>query len=374
MTADQVAEGFKDQFGVITDPRIDRKRLFPLVEILFLVLTAILCGAKSWRAIGEFGHYRIDTLRLFFSYANGSPSDDTIRLVLRRLSPKAFQKCFREWVKHMRLPETLILAVDGKTSRRTCKDKGSPLHMVTAFASEANLILAQEKTAAKSNEIRAIPALLRVLDFSNSTVVVTIDAMGCQKNITEVIVNEKQADYCIQIKGNQPKLLKDITNLFDQSANNVDTYRTIEKNKGRIEERTCSVRAIQQHLKVKHNFAGLETAVMIESIRTLKGVTSAEKKYYISSLLVDAQTSLEIIRSHWGIENSVHWIMDHTFRDDESTLRRGNAPANMAIMKHFALNLLKKAQGPGDAINRLSLRAGWSQPELIRILSNLKDF
>jgi predicted transposase YbfD/YdcC len=371
MTAKTVAETFLDYFSPIKDPRIDRSKLFPLEEVLFLVLTAVLCGSESWRGIETFGRLKIDTLRLFFPYVNGIPSDDTIRLILRRLSPKAFQSSFTGWIKSMDLPSTLVLSIDGKTSRGTRKANNSVLHMVSAFASESNLILGQQKTTEKSNEITAIPQLLRILDFSDKQAIITIDAAGCQREIVQIIVKEKQADYCIALKANQPSLLNMAEVILSDSQNIESTFTTKEVSHGRTEIRECSIAEVPDDASIKNDWSGLVNVIKIISRRTKGQETSTEIRYYITSLFLDAETALTIIRSHWSIENGLHWIMDTAFRDDESKIRSGNAPSNMVTIKHFAVNLLKMAKRPGDSIKRLRQGAGWSQPELLRILSGL---
>ncbi len=335
-----------------------------------LTLAAVISGAEGWIDIESYGHLKIDFLRRFFPYEDGIPSDDTLRRFFRRIDPKAFQKRFVEWVQCLSYKEEeTLISIDGKVSRRSYDTNQKALHMVSAFASECGLVLAQTKVSGKSNEITAIPELLELLDLQGS--IITIDAMGCQKEIAKQIV-EKEGDYVFSLKGNQGTLHDDVKYLFRSFPAlrelKVEEYKTTDGDHGRIEERTYRAIDIPRLFTKKHDWAGLSSLVEISSKREIKGDIQTEKRYYISSLPKDAKKLGRVIRSHWAIENTLHWIMDVTFHDDESRIRKGFAPENMAVIKHAALNLLQKNKGKRDSIKQLRKIAGWDNERLYQIL------
>jgi predicted transposase YbfD/YdcC len=369
---------FLDYFGDIEDKRGLRNRLYSANEILFQAFCSILCGAATWRDIETFGKMRLNFLRQYFSYANGTPSDDTFRRFFRAIDPQVFQEKFRSWLLDF-LPSTedKVIAIDGKTSRRSFEDKPThALHMVSAYATEANLVLAQEKVADKSNEIKSIPQLLEWLDLRGETV--TIDAMGCQHKIASQIV-EKEGQYILALKGNQSSLHEDVKIAFQDStiAEKCNIFETHEKGHGRIETRKCSVLSDVELLRERHpNWKTINAVVRIESKREIRGKISEETRYYISSKVVNAEKMLSIIRSHWTIENSVHWILDMSFGDDQSRIRQKNAPQNMAVFRHATLNLLKTAQKnlfTRESIKGLRLIAAWNEELLTKILFQKKS-
>lgn len=313
-------------------------------------------------------------MRQFFRYAHGVPSDDTLRRFFRALAPDTFRVCFAAWVKGF-AGEKLHhhIALDGKVSRHTFDGEENPLHMVSAFASESRMVLAQEKVSDKSNEITAIPKLLDLLDLEGA--VVTIDAMGCQRDIAQLIC-EKKADYILSLKGNQGTLHDDTQLVFQDEALlkdlGVEAYKTVDGSEhGRLEERLYRVVEIPDILKEQHDWFGLKSLVEVTSHREIKGVRSQEKRYYISSLGKEPAKIGNAVRSHWAIENSLHWILDVSFRDDDSRIRKGNAPENICIIKHMALNLLQKAKGKRDSIKQLRKAAGWDDNTLLLILSQI---
>jgi predicted transposase YbfD/YdcC len=368
-TPSDIKETFLDFFGSIEDPRIDRCKLHPLSEILLLTLAAVISGAEGWLDVEQYGLTKLDFLRRFFPYQNGIPSDDTLRRFFRRIDPKVFQECFVQWVKSLSSSQEKLISIDGKVSRHSFDKDKSVLHMVSAFASECRLVLAQTKVSDKSNEITAIPDLLSWLDLQGS--VVTIDAMGCQKEIAKQIV-EKEGDYVLSLKGNQGTLHKDVKALFKSFPAlrelGMEEHQTIDGDHGRIEERTYRVITIPRLFTKKHDWVGLSSLVEVSSKRESKGVVQKEKRYYISSLSKDAQKLGRVIRSHWAIENTLHWIMDVSFHDDESRIRKGYAPENMALIKHAALNLLQKNKGKRESIKQLRKVAGWDNERLYQIL------
>lgn len=376
MNKENLRESFEDFIEGIDDPRVERNKLHSIAEILFLTLVAIICGAEGWRDIERFGKSKLDFLQKFFSYGHGVPSDDTLRRFFRALDPENFRECFIDWVRDLKIPyhdATKLISIDGKVSRHTFDEHTDPLHMVTAFASEFRLVLAQEKVSDKSNEIKAIPQLLGLIDLKGA--IITIDAMGCQREIAQAIC-DGQADYVLSLKGNQGSLHEDVKTIFanDELLKKlaVEETQTKEANKhGRQEERSCRVISIPDTIKDKHNWPQLKTLVELISKRETKGKSTQESRYYISSLDKNAVKIGTAIRSHWSIENSLHWILDISFRDDDSRIRRGNAPENIAIVKHMALNILQKAKGKRDSIKQLRKAAGWDNNQLLTILSHI---
>ncbi len=285
---------------------------------LFLTLCAVICGCEGWRDIERYGKLKLDFLRGFFPYPHGVPSDDTLRRFFRHLDPDKFRVCFTEWIQKLDLEENRHISIDGKVSRHTFDDDLNPLHLVSAFASDCRLVLGQEKVDSKSNEIKAIPSLLSLLNLENA--IVTIDAMGCQKEIAQIIC-DKGADYVLSLKGNQSTLHKDTVLLFQDESElkeqDVDVHQTIDGSEhGRLETRTYRAIEIPAELKENHTWSNLKTLIEVTSHREIKKITTEEKRYYISSLPKDALTLSKAIRSHWAIENSLHWVLDVSFRDE----------------------------------------------------------
>lgn len=370
---ESIRESFEDFSSNLGDPRMERNKLHALEEILFLVLCAMISGSEGWRDIERYGKIKLDFLRSFFPYAHGIPSDDTIRRFFRDVHPKNFQICFSQWAQTLDLGERQHLAIDGKVSRHSFDGDTPPLHLVSAFATDCRLVLAQEKVKNKSNEITAIPKLLELLDIENG--IITIDAMGCQKDIAHKI-RDGGGDYIFSLKGNQGTLHEDVKLLFENKVLlerlKIDREQTIDGSEhGRTETRTYQMMDMPQVLKSHHNWRDLNTLIEVTSQRDIKGVKTEEKRYFISSLAKNAPEIPKAIRGHWAIENSLHWILDVTFRDDDSRIRKGNAPQNIAIIRHFALNLLQKTKGKRDSIKQLRKAAGWSNEQLIAILKKI---
>jgi len=357
---------FFNFFSELEDPRIDRKKLYPLNELLFTTLCAVICGAESWYDIEDFGNARISFLKRFFSYENGMPSHDTFGRFFSLLEPKQFEKCFVKWMQALQenIPE--LIAIDGKTLRRSFDKSGnkSAIHMISAFASNSRLVLGQNKVDEKTNEITAIPDLLEMLLIKGA--IITIDAMGCQKSIAKKIV-EKQAHYIFGLKGNQKNLLEDITTYFEDQSNHFDYHEEFDKGHGRIESRKCWVTSNIHWLDSKNDWANLQSIIKIESVREFQGKETKEERYYITDLEPNANNILRAIRSHWSIENSLHWTLDMTFREDESRIRKKNAPENMAVIRHVVLNMLRKAD-QNISIRRRKKKAGWSDEYLENVL------
>ena len=372
-TIEDIKESFQDFSNKLGDHRHGSHTLHSVTEILFLTLCAIICGCEGWRDIERYGKAKVEFLRKFFPYKNGIPSDDTVRRFFRSLTPSSFQKYFVSWVAEMGEAIGHHIALDGKVSRRSFDNEGDPLHMVSAFASESRLVLGQEKVADKSNEIKAIPVLLDMIDIEGATI--TIDAMGCQRDIAKNIL-DKKANYVLSLKGNQGNLHKDVELTFQDKelvkALKASTHMVVDKNKhGRQEERTYTTIALNDELKEYFGWPHIETITQVLSQRKIKGKSTQEKRYYISSLAETAKVIGQFIRAHWSVENTLHWILDISFRDDESRIRKGNAPQNAAIIKHMTLNMLQKAKGKRDSIKQMRKAAGWDEALLLEILQKI---
>lgn len=338
-------------FQNLNDPRVERTKRYPLIEIIFLIISATVSGCEGWKSVRDFGMMKLDWLKQFLPYENGIPVDDTIARVMRKLDTKQFESCFINWMSDVAIAtEGDVIAIDGKTLRRsydTASGK-SAIHMVSAWSSANGVVLGQEKTDEKSNEITAIPTLLNSLAIKGC--LVSIDAMGCQKSIAKQIV-EKKADYLLALKGNQGKLHDEIKSFFSIAESedfvNIehDFYEETDAGHGRIETRRAYVISANKYKKLIPTFSEwkkLNSIVMIKSERDNGKTTSAEVRYYISSGIADARTFLDASRKHWGVENALHWTLDVTFREDESRIRKDAAPENYAIFRHIALNIIRK--------------------------------
>jgi predicted transposase YbfD/YdcC len=370
---DQVVE-WLEHFEPLEDPRQSGKVWYPLEEVLLLSLLGVLAGAESWVEIAEFGKRKLDFLRRFRAFENGTPSHDQLGDLFAALDAAAFQHCFIAWVGSLTQFGPDIVAIDGKTLRRAYQEGGAkaPIHMISAWSSRQRLVLGQAKVAEKSNEITAIPDLLDLLTLKGA--IVTIDAMGCQKEIAEKI-KEKEADYVLALKGNQGSLSADVELFFREQKvrkfedTAISRHQTLEKSHGRIETRTYTAIDDIAWLTARHDWAGLKSIVMVESVREIiGGKTESETRFYISSLAAGAERQGEAIRSHWGVENSHHWVMDMVFRDDECRIRKDNAPANFATIKHIASNLMRRQ--PAKKSMRVKRRlAAWDDAYLASLIA-----
>ena len=369
---DQVVE-WLEHFEDLVDPRQSGKVWYPLDEVLLLCLLAVLAGAEGWVEVEEFGQSKLAFLRRFRAFEKGTPTHGQLGEIFAALDAEAFQQCFINWVASLTKLGPDIVAIDGKTLRRSYQAGGgkAPIHMISAWASRQRLVLGQIKVAAKSNEITAIPDLLDLLTLKGATV--TIDAMGCQREIAAKII-AKDADYVLALKGNQSSLRNDVELFFTSHKESpfkdmtVSRHQTLEKSHGRIETR--SVTALNQidWLTKRHDWPGLKSIVMVESVREIiGGKTEHETRYYISSLAADAAQQGDAIRSHWGVE-AHHWVMDMVFRDDECRIRKANAPANFATVKHIASNLLRRAAGKKSLRVKRRL-AAWNDSYLASLIA-----
>jgi predicted transposase YbfD/YdcC len=362
--------GFLDAFSFLEDPRSTRNQLYGVEEILFVTLCAVICGAEGWQDIEDYGKVKLPLLRQYFDYSNGIPSDDTFRRFYRALNPATFEEIFRCWVKGIaQAVEAQVIAIDGKCSRRSYDGEGTMLHMVSAFATEARIVLGQEKVADKSNEITAIPKLIEFLDVKGH--IVTIDAMGCQYAIADSIV-KKEADYIFSLKGNQGTLSEDVQLYFeDPNLPKPSSFTEYDKGHGRIEKRECWVVTDVKWLRSIHpKWLTINSIIKIRSTRETKKGRTTEDRYYISSLSTSAEKTLKAIRSHWAVENTLHWILDMSFNEDYSRIRKENAPHIMAIFRHVALNLLQAGKEKRQSIKGLRKLCGWDDTALKKILSH----
>jgi predicted transposase YbfD/YdcC len=346
-----------------------------LINILVIALCAAVCGADNWVEIELFGESKREWFAQFLDLTNGIPSHDTFGRVFGLLDAEQFQRCFINWVQAIcEVLNGQVVAFDGKTLRRSHNRSAGKeaIHMVSAWATEAQLVLGQIKVDDKSNEITAIPALLDLLDLSGC--IVTIDAIGCQKEIAKQIV-EQDADYVLALKANQGTLYQDAQTLFDDAQAidfaDCDYHKTVDKGHGRIEIRECWTTAHPEYLTALYKpeeWAGLQTVSMVRAERRIGEKRETETRYYIASLPGNARQLLNAVRSHWHIENRLHWSLDVTFREDDSRIRTGNAAQNMATLRHMALNLLKQEQSTKRSMRGKRLKAGWDEDYLAQIL------
>lgn len=360
---------FKD----LNDPRQQGKVQYPLNEVLLLCLLAILAGAETIADIARFGEKKLALLRRFLPFRDGTPAHDHLGDILAVLDAEKFQHCFVSWVSALTGAPADVIAIDGKTSRRSYRKKGAKdaIHIVSAFASRQRLVLGQTKVAEKSNEIIAIPKLLDMLVIEGA--IITIDAMGCQRGIAQKII-EKNADYVLALKGNQSSLREDVE-LFaaEQKANGfkdtkVSRHETVDGDHGRIETRAYTVIHDIAWLQERHDWPGLKSVVMVESKREIGDKIEQETRFYITSLVLAAHLIGPVVRSHWVVENSLHWVLDMVFRDDECRVRKDHAPANFVTLRHMAHNLIRRAPGK-DSLRMKRKVAAWDDDFLASLVA-----
>ena len=372
-----MSSSFEDCFSSINDPRVEGRIDYPLLEIIFLCVSSIVCGMDGWEDIEDFGHSKLDWLKRFFPFENGIPKHDTIARLISRLSPTGLQSSFVEWVQLIsELTDGEVIAIDGKRARRSYdkKNNKSAIHMVSAWACSNGIVLGQKKTEDKSNEITAIPKLLEVLEIKGC--IITIDAMGCQKDIAKAIT-EKGADYVLALKGNQSSLNEMVEDLFEKGFETdfknlkLSKHHELDKGHGRIEQRTCYALFIPQYLEsYKDEWVGLNSFICIDSKREINVDIATEKRYYISSVKPNAAKLNKVVRSHWSVENNLHWVLDVSFNEDASRIRRGMASENMTVMRHLAINLLKQDKKNKLYIPRKQRKALFYDDYRERLLKN----
>ena len=362
---------FLSHFKDLHDPRQQGKVTYPLDEVLLLCLLGVLAGAEAFTEIALFGVKKLALLRRFRPFKDGTPDHGHLSDILAVLDADQFQRCFVAWVAALTGIPAGVIAIDGKTVRRSKSTGKAAIHMVSAFAARQRLVLGQVKVAEKSNEIIAIPKLLEMLAIEGA--IITIDAMGCQRDIAQKVI-DKKADYVLALKGNQTSLREDVE-LFaaEQKAKGfadttVSRDTTIDGDHGRIETRTTTVMHDVGWLQQRHAWPGLKAVVMVESSREISGKVETETRFYITSLVMLAHLLGPVVRSHWSIENSLHWVLDMVFRDDECRVRTEHAPANFTTIKHMALNLLRRAPGKNSLRGRRKA-AGWDDDFLASLIT-----
>lgn len=364
-----------EHFAQLPDPRVDRTKRHALVDIVAITVCATVAGCNNFPEIHAYAKEKENWLRTFLGLPEGIPCEHTFRRLFAALDPEAFERCFIAWVKAVTDAVQGVVAIDGKTLRGSCDTARGlgPLHVVSAWAVENHLVLGQVATPEKSNEITAIPELLRLLDLHGC--LVTIDAMGCQTAIAAQIV-DAGADYLLAVKDNQPTLAKDLQEEFqaahaDGFAHLPHTYhQTVDKGHGRIEVRECWATSAVSGLDPQGRWPKLEGMARVRHTRTVKGKTSVETRYYITSRgdLPAAQV-LEAVRSHWGIENRLHWVLDTAFLQDASRIRTDHGPENLAVIQHWALNLIRGDKETKGSVATKRKRAGWNDAYLVNLLT-----
>jgi predicted transposase YbfD/YdcC len=372
---------FHKHFRWIPDPRRGNRKLHNLVEVMLLSVIAVICGAESWYDMEAFGNDKKEFLQRFLSLEHGIPSHDTFNRVFMVIDARLFERAFRAWTEEVSqilatqkqlndggTVEKAVIAIDGKSvCNSACRQQGlGPLHLVSAWSAHNQLVLGQYKVANKSNEITAIPELLSLLNIKDA--VVSIDAMGTQKKIAEQIIAAK-GDYILSLKENQGMLYEQVTSLFNTYKE--DSYsQSHDKGHGRIEIRTCKVIRQLNWLDEKEHWTKLSSIIKISSERIIGEKSSLQHRYYISSLSADAAWYNQAIRSHWGIENQLHWQLDVGFSEDYNTTRNGQAAQNLALVRKMAINILKADKTSKLSLKAKRLKAGWNENYLLKILSN----
>lgn len=372
-----------EEFKTIADPRVDRTRDHDLIDILVIAICALLCAAESFNDMEDFGKAKQDWFKTFLKLRNGIPSHDTFNRVFAALDPKQFLDCFLRWTQSLRQAVAQeVVALDGKALRRALNKKQSPKYVVSAWAESNNLVLGQLKVDDKSNEITAVPQLLRVLELAGC--IVTVDAMGCQKKIAREII-EADADYVLALKGNQETVHQEVKSFLDDTLEEkkaprpkaapvpkavatLQEMQTVEKDHGRTETRRYYQSDDLDWFADRAKWEGLRTVGMVESIREVDGKTTVERRYYLSSLKLDVETFARAVRGHWGVENKLHWVMDVCFREDQSRARTGYAAENLATLRRLALNLLKREKTRKRGIRGKQLNASWDHAYLLKLL------
>jgi predicted transposase YbfD/YdcC len=372
---DRQAAKVTSHFAGLADPRDNNKR-HQLLDIVVIAICAAICGADSWEDVELFGNAKHKWFKGFLELPHGIPSHDTFGRVFALLDAEQFQAGFVEWIQAVEeLTAGQIVAVDGKTLRRSHdqgKGKGA-IHMVSAWASANGLVLGQQKVDDKSNEITAIPQLLDRLEVAGC--IVTVDAIGCQVKVVAKII-EKQADYVLPVKENQGKLHETLRLLFADPVEirrvRCDYHKAMDKRHGRIEVRECWATSNAEYLRYiasQAHWPGLKTVAMVQAERRIGGQSTVERRYFISSLAPNAKQLLGAVRGHWGIENQLHWVLDIAFREDDCRVRTGNGAQNFAVLRHIALNLLKREKTLKASIHGKRLKAGWDHDYLVAVLT-----
>jgi predicted transposase YbfD/YdcC len=361
-------------FANLPDPRLDRTKKHRLLDILVVAICAVIGGADSWPAVVTFGNAKLDWFRRFLELPNGIPAHDTFARVFALLNPQKVQECFQSWLTALcDVPGVQHIAIDGKTLRGSRSGRGAArhaLHFVHAWAQAQHVLLAGVATEAKSNEITAIPKLLELLDLHGAFV--TIDALGCQKEIAAQI-RDQGGHYVLAVKENQPRLYEDIERFWQQQletewAAAASVAQTQEVGHGREEDRYCWVFPAGPWLREQQQWEGLKAIVVVVSERAVGDSSRSDCRFYIASRQASARRMLQVIRGHWGVENSLHWVLDVTFDEDASRVRKDHGPENLALLRRMALSLLKRTDGGKESIKTKRLRAGWDNAFLEKVI------
>jgi len=369
-------EHFKD----LPDPRVDRTKDHDLIDLLVIAICTLLCAGESFNDMEDFGHAKHDWFKTFLRLRNGIPSHDTFNRVFAALDPQAFLDCFLRWTQSLRTAVAQeIVALDGKALRRALDSDQTVKYVVSAWAEDNGLVLGQLKVADKSNEITALPELLRVLELAGC--IVTVDAMGTQKKIAREII-EADADYVLALKGNHETVHEEVKSFLDQTvvekqaqlrkpsqaAARLAGLETVEKDHGRIETRRYYQSAELAWFADRAKWEGLQSVGMVEAIREVGAQRTVERRYYLSSLPLGVETFARAVRGHWGVENKLHWVLDVQMREDQSRARAGYAAENLATLRRLALNLLKREKTKRRGIRGKQLNASWDHAYLLRLL------
>lgn len=369
-----------EHFQDLPDPRVERTKDHDLIDVLVIAICTLLCAGESFNDMEDFGKAKEDWFKTFLTLRNGIPSHDTFNRVFAALDPRAFGDCFLRWTQSLRAAVAQeIVALDGKALRRALNADRSVKYVVSAWAEDNGLVLGQLKVADKSNEITALPELLRALELSGC--IVTVDAMGCQKNIAKEI-READADYVLALKGNHETVHEEVKSFLDATvtekaakpvrpsaaATSLAVHETVEKDHGRMETRRYYQSAELDWFADREKWAGLKTVGLVEAIREIGSERTVERRYYLSSLPLDVATFARAVRGHWGVENKLHWVLDVQMREDQSRARAGYAAENLATLRRLALNLLKREKTRRRGIKGKQLNAGWDHAYLLRLL------
>jgi len=369
-----------EHFKGLPDPRVERTKDHDLIDILVIAICTLLCAGESFNDMEDFGNAKQDWFKTFLRLRNGIPSHDTFNRLFAALDPQAFLDCFLRWTQSLRVAVAQeIVALDGKALRRALACDQSVKYVVSAWAEDNGLVLGQLKVADQSNEITALPELLRVLELSGC--IVTVDAMGTQKKIAKEII-EADADYVLALKGNHETVHEEVKSFLDatvaekhskplkpsKAVANLAQLETVEKDHGRIETRRYYQSAELDWFADRAQWEGLKSVGMVEAIREVGAQRTVERRYYLSSLPPGVETFARAVRSHWSIENKLHWVLDVQMREDQSRARAGYAAENLATLRRLALNLLKREKTKRRGIRGKQLNASWNHAYLLRLL------
>ena len=363
-----------DHFEQLTDPRVERTKDHKLIDIIVIALCAMICGADTFVAMETYGNSKYEWLKQFLELKNGIPSHDTFARVFARIDPNEFEQCFRDWVSSItELMPGEVINIDGKTVKHSVsKTEGKKaIHLVNAWASKQRLVLAQQKVHERTNEITAIPHLIKVLELNGC--LVTIDAMGTQTDIAQLL-HSKGADYCLALKGNQRGLFQEVQKVFNNAQKNEwigiehSFYRTIEKGHGRIETRRYWTFSASIMTRNTDKWAGLQSIGIVESVLRIGDKTTTSTRYYLNSFISNAEKLAIAVRSHWSIENNLHWVLDVAFNEDDCPVHKDNAPENLARLRQISLNLLSQEKTAKIGVKNKRLKAAWDNKYLAKVL------